>query len=60
MEDKKDCFARIDENLCNALLEKKCNNCSFYKHKDEVKDYKSILEKGKKEILKNIRKSRKG
>ena len=22
MEDKKDCSARIDENLCNALLEK--------------------------------------
>ena len=60
MEDKKDCFARINENLCNALLEKKCKDCSFYRHKDEAEDYKPILEKGKKELLKKTKKSKRG
>lgn len=49
--DKIDCFARINENICNALNEKKCENCSFYKNKKEVPNYSAFIKKGKKELL---------
>ena len=52
-EDKIDCFARINEHICNALNEKKCENCSFYKSKDQVKNYSVFIKKGKKELLGN-------
>ncbi len=42
--DKINCFARISKESCNALNEKKCKNCSFYKHKNQVPDYKKYLE----------------
>lgn len=51
-EDKKDCFARINKKICNALSEKECKNCNFYKYKDDVLDYEEILKQGKKELLK--------
>jgi len=53
MVDKIDCFARINEDICNALNEKNCEDCVFYKHKDDVKDYDKILKQGAKELLKN-------
>ena len=34
----KKCFARIDANTCNALVNKNCNNCKFYKPKSEIKN----------------------
>lgn len=43
--DKHDCFARISESKCNALQKKECKNCSFYKPKSEVPNYKSLLDK---------------
>lgn len=43
--DKIDCFARISEKKCNALRKKECKNCSFYKHKKEVPNYKSLIDK---------------
>ncbi len=49
--DKIDCFARINEKICNALNEKKCENCSFYKNKKDVPNYSIYLKKGKKELL---------
>ncbi len=49
--DKIDCFARINEKTCNALNEKKCENCSFYKNKKDVPNYSIYLKKGKKELL---------
>lgn len=54
-EDKKDCFARINEKICNALNEKVCKNCNFYKCKDDVLDYDEILKQGKKQLLKKGR-----
>lgn len=45
-DDKQDCFARLSERMCNALTEKKCQNCSFYKHYSEVKNYHQYLPKG--------------
>ena len=36
--DRKDCFCRINEKKCNALTEKKCENCSFYKKRCEIKN----------------------
>jgi len=50
--DKIDCFARIDEKTCNALNEKKCKNCSFYKPSCEVSNYSRFLAMGKKELKK--------
>lgn len=38
MIDKKDCFCRINESKCNALNEKDCKNCSFYKKRCEIKN----------------------
>ncbi len=35
---KNDCFARIGSTKCNALTEKNCENCSFYKKRCEIKD----------------------
>lgn len=43
MNDRKDCFARINEKTCNALIEKKCENCHFYKHKSNVKNYSKYM-----------------
>lgn len=51
-KDKINCFARINETTCNALTEKKCENCSFYKSKEEVPNYSKYLKVGKKELLK--------
>ncbi len=50
--DRIDCFARIDEKTCNALNEKKCKNCSFYKPSCEVSNYSRFLAAGKKELKK--------
>ena len=50
-KDKKECFARINKEICNALSEKECENCNFYKCKDDVLDYEEILKQGKKELL---------
>ncbi len=50
--DKIDCFARIDEKTCNALNEKKCKNCSFYKPSCEVSNYSRFLAMVKKELKK--------
>lgn len=49
-KDKPECFAWINEKICNALNEKKCENCNFYKHKSEVPNYGKYLAMGKKEI----------
>ncbi len=43
--DKLECFARISENVCNALRKKECSNCSFYKNKKEVPNYKNLIDK---------------
>lgn len=48
-KDKPDCFAWLSEHECNALICKDCSNCSFYKPKSEVPDYKKYIRcKGKK------------
>lgn len=49
--DKLDCFARINESICNALNTKECKNCRFYKNKKDVPNYSIYLKKGKKELL---------
>ena len=49
--DKIDCFARINESICNALNTKECKNCRFYKNKKDVPNYSIYLKKGKKELL---------
>lgn len=41
--DKMNCFARISAKECNALKKKECSNCSFYKCKEDIKNYESIL-----------------
>lgn len=41
--DKQDCFARISETECNALIKKNCDNCKFYKHYLEIKKYEKYL-----------------
>ena len=51
--DKLDCFARVNESVCNALSTKECKNCSFYKNKKDVPNYSTYLKKGKKELLDN-------
>lgn len=51
-ENRLDCFARIDETTCNALVKKDCKNCSFYKRKCEVPNYERFLRLGKKELVK--------
>lgn len=38
LADKKSCFARGNEHKCNALNEKHCKGCSFYKHRNEIKN----------------------
>ncbi len=43
-EDKIECFARINKVNCNALKKKHCHNCSFYKDKSEVPNFKKLLE----------------
>ena len=48
--DKPDCFARINEKVCNALNEKKCENCSFYKPKKDVPNYSKYIAMGRKEL----------
>ncbi len=35
MSEKKDCQAYINKNKCNALNQKRCNKCKFYKTKEE-------------------------
>jgi len=37
-EDKECCFARIDENTCNALVTKRCQHCRFYQHRADIKN----------------------
>ena len=37
-----DCFAYENENKCNALIEKRCQGCKFYKEKTE---YDNSIEK---------------
>lgn len=37
--DCKDCFARLSEKECNALICKECKNCSFYKAITEEPNY---------------------
>lgn len=37
MNDKLDCFARVNKERCHALVEKNCENCKFYKHRDKIK-----------------------
>jgi len=49
--DKIDCFAKINESICNALNTKECKNCRFYKNKKDVPNYSIYLKKGKKELL---------
>lgn len=36
--DRVSCFARIDRTHCNALNEKDCLNCPFYKKREEIKN----------------------
>lgn len=47
--DKLDCFARISKTKCNALKEKKCKNCSFYKNRKDVPNYKKLFIKSEEE-----------
>lgn len=35
---KKSCFAWIDNEKCNALTEKECKNCKFYKKRKAIKN----------------------
>lgn len=34
-ERKHDCFAYISDRTCNALTSMECENCSFYRTKEE-------------------------
>lgn len=36
--DKINCFAYVNEHRCNALTEKNCENCQFYKDRKEIKN----------------------
>lgn len=45
LEDKPNCFAWLSKSKCNALNSKDCKNCRFYKHKNEVPNYKKYLPK---------------
>lgn len=38
IEDKKCCFARINDTTCNALTKKECKNCKFYKHRGAIRN----------------------
>lgn len=38
LKDRIECFARRDEVSCNALTEKACCNCKFYKHRSKIKN----------------------
>lgn len=38
VKDRIECFARRDEFSCNALTEKGCCNCKFYKHRSKIKN----------------------
>lgn len=43
------CFAEAEDGkTCYALTEKKCENCSFYKPKDQVPGYSKFIPKEKK------------
>lgn len=41
--DKPNCFARISKTKCNALKNKNCKNCSFYRNRVDVPNYKALL-----------------
>ena len=41
--DKLDCFARISSAKCNALKQKQCPDCSFYKNKSKVPHYQDLF-----------------
>ena len=36
--DRKSCFARINRTRCNALNDKDCLDCPFYKKREEIKN----------------------
>ena len=36
--DESECFARIDRTHCNALNEKDCKGCPFFKLRKEIKN----------------------
>lgn len=41
----KDCFAYVNAFTCRALRVKKCENCSFYKSKEQhLKDLSNLSE----------------
>lgn len=43
------CFAKSEDGkTCYALTEMKCENCSFYKPKDQVPGYSKFIPKEKK------------
>ena len=53
-DDNPTCFARLSKTQCNALSEKKCKSCRFYKHYTDVKGYEKYLPKGfKREVKTN-------
>lgn len=43
-------FARLTKSKCNTLSKKEYENCSFYKHYNEVKNYEKFLPKDFKEL----------
>lgn len=58
--DKQDCFARISEYECNALIKKQCKNCNFYKHYQDVMKYEKYLPKKMKGKICNGREQNSG
>jgi len=46
-EIKDDCFAFVDENICNALNKRKCLNCAFYKTREK---FNADVEKSQKRL----------
>lgn len=36
--DELECFARINKTHCNALTEKKCKGCTFFKLRTEIEN----------------------
>ena len=48
---KKDCFAYIQAEICGALSDMKCENCSFYKNRFEVNKITKILIDEQKAVL---------
>lgn len=57
-DNKKLCFAYIDDNTCAALVEKDCKDCNFYKinllQTDEVT--RDLVKKFKKEHVRSDKK----